>query len=247
MRIVPWAPPASSAPAQAAAGHRRPRRPTSRAGAAESGRSTSAWRRWPTCRASRAARWPRRSFSQRPEASEHGRRRGGCRLACRRCRRHRQALPGPRSRHGEHGRRARDDQAYPAEAPGRRPAAVRSRDSRGRAARNGVARALHRPRPGTASRRSPAPIIEGLLRDRLGFRGVVITDSMEAAASLATGERHGHVGARGAGRRGSRAVDRPRLVPARLPTSARGGASLGLVSGAVRQAAARVLALKAGL
>ena len=32
-----------------------------------------------------------------------------------------------------------------------------------------------------------SPIIEGLLRDELGFRGVVITDSMEARASLATG------------------------------------------------------------
>jgi beta-N-acetylhexosaminidase len=33
---------------------------------------------------------------------------------------------------------------------------------------------------------SPA-IVDGLLRDRLGFRGVVVTDSMEARASLATG------------------------------------------------------------
>jgi len=32
-----------------------------------------------------------------------------------------------------------------------------------------------------------APIIEGLLRGELGFRGVVVTDSMEARASLATG------------------------------------------------------------
>jgi len=32
-----------------------------------------------------------------------------------------------------------------------------------------------------------APIIDGLLRDELGFRGVVVTDSMEARASLATG------------------------------------------------------------
>jgi beta-N-acetylhexosaminidase len=31
------------------------------------------------------------------------------------------------------------------------------------------------------------PIVEELLRDRLGFRGVVVTDSMEARASLATG------------------------------------------------------------
>jgi beta-N-acetylhexosaminidase len=31
------------------------------------------------------------------------------------------------------------------------------------------------------------PIIEELLRERMGFRGVVVTDSMEASASLATG------------------------------------------------------------
>ena len=31
------------------------------------------------------------------------------------------------------------------------------------------------------------PIIDGVLRDQLGFRGVVVTDSMEARASLATG------------------------------------------------------------
>ena len=43
--------------------------------------------------------------------------------------------------------------------------------------------ALDRHRIASQSR----PIIEGLLRDGLGFRGVVITDSMEAAASLATG------------------------------------------------------------
>jgi beta-N-acetylhexosaminidase len=32
-----------------------------------------------------------------------------------------------------------------------------------------------------------APIVEALLRGRLGFRGVVVTDSMEARASIATG------------------------------------------------------------
>jgi beta-N-acetylhexosaminidase len=31
------------------------------------------------------------------------------------------------------------------------------------------------------------PIVEGVLRGELGFRGVVVTDSMEARASLATG------------------------------------------------------------
>lgn len=43
--------------------------------------------------------------------------------------------------------------------------------------------ALDRARIASQSR----PIIEGLLRHELGFRGVVVTDSMEARASLATG------------------------------------------------------------
>ncbi len=43
--------------------------------------------------------------------------------------------------------------------------------------------ALDRARIASQSR----PIVEGLLRDELGFRGVVVTDSMEAQASLATG------------------------------------------------------------
>lgn len=43
--------------------------------------------------------------------------------------------------------------------------------------------ALDRSRIASQSR----PIVAGLLRDELGFRGVVVTDSMEARASLATG------------------------------------------------------------
>lgn len=43
--------------------------------------------------------------------------------------------------------------------------------------------ALDRARIASQSR----PIIEGVLRDELGFRGVVVTDSMEAQASLSTG------------------------------------------------------------
>lgn len=43
--------------------------------------------------------------------------------------------------------------------------------------------ALDRSRIASQSR----PIIEGVLRDELGFRGVVVTDSMEARASLAAG------------------------------------------------------------
>ena len=40
---------------------------------------------------------------------------------------------------------------------------------------------------GRIASQSPV-VIEGLLRNRLGFRGVVVTDSMEAEASLATGD-----------------------------------------------------------
>jgi beta-N-acetylhexosaminidase len=40
--------------------------------------------------------------------------------------------------------------------------------------------------PGRIASQSPA-IMGRLLRDRLGFRGVAVTDSMEAQASLATG------------------------------------------------------------
>ena len=93
---------------------------------------------------------------------------------------------------------------------------------------------------------SPA-IIRGLLRDRLAFRGIVITDSMEAAASLATGnitatsERAVRAGAdlvllTGRGSYGP--------VYRHLLTKARGSTSF---RERVRQAAARVLALKAGL
>jgi beta-N-acetylhexosaminidase len=44
--------------------------------------------------------------------------------------------------------------------------------------------ALDRDRIASQSRK----IIGGLLRESLGFRGVVVTDSMEAQASLATGD-----------------------------------------------------------
>ena len=90
-------------------------------------------------------------------------------------------------------------------------------------------------------------IIEGLLRGRLGFRGVVITDSMEAAASLATGSitaasaravRAGADLVLLTGRGSYRPVYRHLLAEARRSASFRER---------VRQAAARVLALKAGL
>jgi beta-N-acetylhexosaminidase len=90
-------------------------------------------------------------------------------------------------------------------------------------------------------------IIEGVLRDQLGFRGVVITDSMEAAASLATGSvtaasaravRAGADLVLLTGRGSYRPVYRHLLAEARRSAAFRER---------VRQAAARVLALKAGL
>ena len=90
-------------------------------------------------------------------------------------------------------------------------------------------------------------IIDGLLRDRLGYRGVVMTDSMEAAASLATGpitaatERAVRAGADLlllTGRGSYRPVYEHLLGKARHSASLRQR---------VREAAARVLALRAGL
>jgi beta-N-acetylhexosaminidase len=89
--------------------------------------------------------------------------------------------------------------------------------------------------------------IEGLLRGTLGYRGVVVTDSMEAAASLATGpitatsERAVRAGADLlllTGRGSYLPVYRHLLAKARQSASFRQR---------VREAAARVLALKAGL
>ena len=90
-----------------------------------------------------------------------------------------------------------------------------------------------------------APIIGGLLRDELGFRGVVITDSMEARASLATGslekvsERAVRAGADLlllTGRGSYRPVYDHLLAVARSDPAFRAR---------VRESAARVLALKA--
>jgi beta-N-acetylhexosaminidase len=103
--------------------------------------------------------------------------------------------------------------------------------------------ALDRTRIASQSR----AIIDGLLRGRLGFRGVAVTDSMEAQASLATGsitavsERAVRAGADLlllTGRGSYRPVCRHLLAKARHSASFRER---------VREAAARVLALRAGL
>jgi beta-N-acetylhexosaminidase len=89
------------------------------------------------------------------------------------------------------------------------------------------------------------PIIEGLLRDELGFSGVVVTDSMEARASLATGsitkasERAVRAGADLlllAGRDSYRPVYEHLLAVAERSPAFRAR---------IRESAARVLALKA--
>jgi beta-N-acetylhexosaminidase len=89
------------------------------------------------------------------------------------------------------------------------------------------------------------PIVEGVLREELGFRGVVVTDSLEAQASLATGsitkvsERALRAGADLlllTGRGSYRPVyEHLRAVASRSPE----------LRARVREAAARVLALKA--
>ena len=69
------------------------------------------------------------------------------------------------------------------------------------------------------------PVIDGLLRKELGFEGVVITDSTEAAAVQAvTDVREAAVRNVRAGR-GHRAHHRPRLLHPGLPRAARRGAA----------------------
>ena len=92
---------------------------------------------------------------------------------------------------------------------------------------------------------SPA-IVEQLLRDRLGFRGVVVTDSMEARASLATGDDHERLRAGGTRRRRPAPAHRPGLLRAGLPsTCPRSRGRSPPFRARVRESAARVLALKA--
>ena len=106
------------------------------------------------------------AFVRRPAA----RRRGG----------DREALPGARD--GARCRPTRttsllDDAARRARAP---PRAVRPRDRRGREGRHGQQRRLPAYDPTAVPAVISRPIVTGLLRERLGFRGVVISDAMEA-------------------------------------------------------------------
>ena len=92
---------------------------------------------------------------------------------------------------------------------------------------------------------SQSPAVIGLLRGRLGFRGVIVTDSMEAAASLATGSIE-EVSQRAleAGADLLLLTGRGSYTPVlrHLVAAARGSAAL---RQRVREAAARVLALEA--
>ena len=91
---------------------------------------------------------------------------------------------------------------------------------------------------------SQSPAVVGLLRDRLGFEGVIVTDSMEAAASLATGTVE--VASERALRAGADLLlltGRGSYTPVlrHLTAAARRSPAL---RARVREAAARVLALK---
>ncbi len=245
VRILPWAPPTSSAPSQAAAG--TVGRDAKQAGLALRrvgvNVSLAPVADVPSVAGSALAS---RSFSRDPKrastavaASVAGWRAAGVA-------RHGEALPGPRSRHGQHGRRAGDDPPRPPAALGNRRAAVRRRRPRRCPARDGLARPLPRPRP--APDRVPVPsdhpgLAPGSARfPRRGDHG------LDGGGGLTRHrQHHGHIGAGRPGGRRSRALDGPRLVSARLPTPAREGASSASFRQRVREAAARVLALRAGL
>ena len=91
---------------------------------------------------------------------------------------------------------------------------------------------------------SPA-VATGLLRRRLGFHGVTVTDSLEAAAVLARSDVAAAAGALGPRRCGPDPDDRVRELERGVPAAARAGAPLArLPRPACASRAARVLALK---
>ena len=91
---------------------------------------------------------------------------------------------------------------------------------------------------------SQSPAVIGLLRGGLGFHGVIVTDSMEAAASLATGSIE-QVSER-AVEAGADLLLRPAAAPTRRRsgTSSRVARNSPALRARVREAAARVLALE---
>ena len=135
----------------------------------------------------RHARSPRRAGSGAAPSAATGSstRRSGTAFAQRppagRRRRDREALPRPR-----HGARRRPTRPHvvldtSAAALDRRLLPFRRAIAAGVDAGDGQQRRLPRLRPDRAPpRASRAPIVTGLLRKRLGFRGVVITDALEA-------------------------------------------------------------------
>jgi beta-N-acetylhexosaminidase len=242
VRILPWAPPAANAPDQAGAGTvgsdaRAAARALRAAGVTV---SLAPVADVPTVAGAALAG---RSFSHDPEeaaaavqAAVEGWRAGGVGATAKH-------FPGLGAAQVN-----TDDGPATVIRSGRRLAAIDLVPFRA-AVRAGVPLVMvaHARYPGIDARRiaSQSPAVMALLREDLGFRGVVVTDSMEAAASLATGsvaaasERALRAGAdllllTG---RGSYAPVRRRLLAAARRSPA--------LRARVREAAARVLALKA--
>jgi beta-N-acetylhexosaminidase len=245
VRILPWAPPASSAPEQAAAGTvgrdaRRAGLALRRAGITVSLAPVADVPSVP------GAALAGRSFSARPSraaeavaAAVAGWRAGGV---------------APTAKHfpGLGGAKVNTDDGPVAIRRARAELMVVDVPPFAAAITEGVPLVMvsHARYPALDAKRIASqsrPIIEGLLRSRLGYRGVVVTDSMEAAASLATGpitaasERAVRAGADLlllTGRGSYPPVYEHLLTKARHSTSFRAR---------LRVATARVLALKAGL
>ena len=177
---APWQPSRSSSAAERFAATRARLR-------GSSARWESTSRRAGRRRAERLrGRAPRPRLLERPASCERRRARRSARLAIRGSRRDREALPRHRRRAGE------TDNAIVAIRRSRAeldavdlPPFSAAIDAGVPLVMVGHARypALDRNRIASQSQ----PIIEGVLREELGFRGVVVTDSMEVRASLATG------------------------------------------------------------
>ena len=212
IRNVVWAPPAAAAVRAAA----RRGRQGGGAGAASAPASTSRSRRSPTCRRARGAALASARSRAIPSAPRR--------------------RPRPRSPAGWPAASPPPPSTSPASAArpstpttARRPigggaptaadlAPFKAAIAAERAADHELARRLPAARLAATSPRSRRPILQDLLRDQLHFGGVVMTDSIEAAAVRATGSHRAGRGALDPRRQRHRADDRPGLVDPR-PTA----------------------------
>ena len=180
--------------------------------------------REPRARGRRAARrarsWPAARSPATSAASRRGRARRCAGCATRRVAATAKHFPGL----GGATVNTDDGPATVTHAARSRPRALQRGDRRAGAARDALARELPRAAMSAGSRPSHARSSPGLLRERLGFEGVIVTDSLEADGRAGPLRDRRRGGALDQGRRRPDPDDGLGELERRLPAPARRGA-----------------------